>query len=232
MDNLQEEIDKENELEDKYTKLFKKYVQVTSIQELQDEEQYVCPNATYTLCRMHSVGAFGLPKSDARLYDLCRESAESGNALAQYLYANLCFNDKLEECENLPEAGHKEIAFHWWEKSAKQGYLEAQIKVADCYLAGIGVAKCEQKALEWYLKSSKPKLDLAQNTLENDNSTLIQDNRELIDTVKRLLKDKRELIETNTKLMNDIEPKKEQPKKEQSKLKNWFKKLKGKHNDK
>jgi hypothetical protein len=201
MDKLQAEIDKVNKLEDKYTKLFKKYGQVKSIQELQDEEQYGCPNATYTLCRIHSVGAFGLPKCNLREYDLCRESAESGNALAQYLYGTLCFKDKLEECENLPEAGYKEIAFHWWEKSAKQGYTCAQIRVAECYLAGIGVAQCEQKALEWYLTSSKPKLDLTQNTLENDNTILIQENRDLIDTVKGLLKDKRELIETNTKLM-------------------------------
>ena len=96
-------------------------------------------------------------------------------------------------------------AFLWWKKSAKQGNTDAQFKVAECYSTGTGVKEDYEKALAWLKLASKPKLDLAQNTLENDNSTLIQENRELIETVKGLIKDKKKLMEDNTKLMKGKE---------------------------
>ena len=221
MDKLQAEIDKVNELEDKYTDFHKKYLINGYNKVIGDRADKGCANAEYTLCQIkYRRNNFGEGCTWSP-YRLAESSAKQGNAFAQCFWGNYCF-----------EEGKVEEGFEWYMKSAKQGYIVAQIKVAECYYNGEGVEKNYDKAYEWLNISSRPQLDLTQNKLQNDNSTLILENRDLIETVKRLLQDKKKLINDNTKLINDIEPEKEQPKKEQSKLKNWFKKLKGKHNDK
>jgi hypothetical protein len=223
MDNLQAEIDKVNELENKYTDFHKKYLINGYYGDIAQRADQGCAGAQFIAFQMGSGKAYYKRYSDASNY--CKESAAQGNALAQCFLGDYYFEQ--DTVKAVKEA------FKWYMKSAKQGNVVAQIKVAECYYHGKGVEKDHHKAMEWMGRASKPKLDLPQNTLENHNATLIQENIDLIENVKVLLKDKKKLINDNTKLINDIESKKEQskkeqPKKEQSKLKNWFKKLKGK----
>ena len=217
MDKLQAEIDKVNELEDKYADFHKKYLITGSFEDIEDQAKEGCAKAQYVLSQSGKLGKHSAHES--LCYGL--DSANQGNTFAQCYIGDRYFRD-----------GEVKDGLRWYMKSAKQGYIVAQIKVAECYYNGEGVEKNYDKAYEWLNISSRPQLDLTQNKLQNDNSTLILENRDLIETVKGLLQDKKKLINDNTKLINDIEPEKEQPKKEQSKLKNWFKKLKGKHNDK
>jgi len=216
MNNLQAKIEAINELENKYKDFHKKYLINGYNETIEDRADKGCANAKYTLCQIkYCKNNFGEGWTRGT-YNLAESSAKQGNAFAQCFLGNYCF-----------EEGKVEEGFEWYMKSAKQGYIVAQIKVAECYYNGEGVEEDYNKAYEWLNISSRPQLDLTQNTLQNDNSTLILENRDLIETVKGLLQDKKKLINDNTKLINDIESKKEQ-----SKLKNWFKKLKGKHNDK
>ena len=46
-------------------------------------------------------------------------------------------------------------AFIWYEKSAQQGYMNAQCNFATMYLNGLGVVKDEKKAFIWYEKSAQ-----------------------------------------------------------------------------
>ena len=239
-DKLQAQIEAVNELEDKYKDFYEKYLITRYYCEIETRAIRGCADAQFIAFQMGSGKAHYKKYSNA--FDFCQSSAKQGNALAQYFLGDSYF-----------KRGEFKEAFKWYKKSAKQNNVLAQIKVAECYYDGKGVEKSWNRATEWMSRASKPKLDLPQNTLENDNTILMLENRDLIETVKGLqttvkglqttvkglLKDKRELIENNTKLINDIEqpkkeqPKKEQSKKEQSKLKNWFKKLKGKtQNDK
>lgn len=54
-------------------------------------------------------------------------------------------------------------AISWIRKSAKQGFLAAQINLGRIYEQGIGVKKDLDKALEWYRKAAKQGNELAKN---------------------------------------------------------------------
>ena len=174
MDKLQAEIDKVNELDYKYKDFHKKYLIAGSFKDIEDQADQECAKSQYVLSQFYNSKKLG-KHSDHESFCYGLDSANQGNAFAQCYIGDRYFMD-----------GEVKDGLRWYMKSAKQGNVSAQIKVAECYYTGKGVAKCKQKALAWLKLASKPKLDLAQNTLENDNSTLILENRDLIDTVKRL----------------------------------------------
>ena len=53
-------------------------------------------------------------------------------------------------------------ALFWYEEVAKQGYIEAQMRLGEMYFRGLGISKDYKKALYWYKKvtSSQNNLDL------------------------------------------------------------------------
>ena len=192
-DKLQAEIDKVNELEDKYKDFYEKYLITPYYWVIEKRAIRGCADAQFIAFQMGSGKAHYEKYSYA--FDFCQSSAKQGNALAQYFLGDSYF-----------KRGEFKEGFKWYMKSATQNNVLAQIKVAECYYDGKGVERNWNKSTEWMSRASKPKLDLPQNTLQNDNTILILENRDLIETVKGLkglqttvkglLKDKRELIET------------------------------------
>ena len=79
-------------------------------------------------------------------YDLL-ESADQGDASAQYKVG--------EWIENRGKDDYYKIAVLWFRKAALQGYVEAQLKLANCYKEGCGVTRSKYEALKWYKKASK-----------------------------------------------------------------------------
>lgn len=69
--------------------------------------------------------------------------AESGDAESQNDFGLICEMN-----------GKKEDAFRWFEKSANQGWVEAEYNLARCYGLGIGCQKDQSKAAEIYKKSA------------------------------------------------------------------------------
>lgn len=58
-----------------------------------------------------------------------------------------------------------EAAFKYYLQSAKAGYIDAYVKVGDCYEQGWGVEINNEKALEWYKKSAYASVALGQYLL-------------------------------------------------------------------
>jgi TPR repeat protein len=53
----------------------------------------------------------------------------------------------------------------WYSKAAAQSYVAAEIRLADCYSYGRGVARDKVKAAEWYRKAAEQDDPGAQGTL-------------------------------------------------------------------
>ena len=45
-------------------------------------------------------------------------------------------------------------AAEWWQKAAKQGYVQAQYNLGVMYANGTGVEQSDEKAVEWYQKAA------------------------------------------------------------------------------
>jgi TPR repeat protein len=69
----------------------------------------------------------------------CRQAAEQGDAEAQHCLGR--------EEENLR---HHEKAFDWYKKSAEQGHINAQFRLALAYEKGQGIAQNHEQAVCWY----------------------------------------------------------------------------------
>ena len=57
------------------------------------------------------------------------------------------------------------IAFEWYEKSANQGYVLAQVELGFCYMYGLGVGQDCAKALGYYHKAAEQNNAIAQRHL-------------------------------------------------------------------
>lgn len=86
-------------------------------------------------------------KSLIRFHHDLLESADQGDASAQYKVG--------EWIENRAKDDYNKIAVLWFRKAALQGYVEAQLKLANCYKEGRGVTRSKYEALKWYKKASK-----------------------------------------------------------------------------
>lgn len=80
------------------------------------------------------------------------QEAKNGNVIAQFQLGDL-YSTGLDD--GVPKFTY--LAFIWYSKSAKRGFLPAQFAVAECYYKGNGIEKNLQKALKWYLKAYKRK---------------------------------------------------------------------------
>lgn len=79
--------------------------------------------------------------------DLYRRSAEQGNALGQ--------NNLADYLRGLGVRQSYSDAFFWFQKSAEQGYIAAQIKLGFLLMNGLGTAKDPAAAYFWILAASK-----------------------------------------------------------------------------
>lgn len=140
------------------------------------------PDAQYILGMSYYYGEDVVQDKQVGIYWL-QKSAEQNHALAQFNLAHFYFRDhsKVDKSEaldllkkaaeqNLPEAQYylytiysndyyfittKNIpeAITWLRKSAENGYVEAQLKLASHYYKGIGVSKNETEGRRWYSKA-------------------------------------------------------------------------------
>ena len=87
--------------------------------------------------------------------DLLKKNAESGNAEAQFYYS---YNFKRYKIR----AGN---CLKWLLKSAEQGFVNAQYRVAMCYASGKGAPIDSKECLKWMLKAAMQGLNQAQREL-------------------------------------------------------------------
>lgn len=76
------------------------------------------------------------------------EQAESGDMVAQYLYADSLTNWR-------PKEDDYKKAIIWLKKSAEQGYNPAQCSLGDYYRFGRGIKKDYVQAVYWYKRSAE-----------------------------------------------------------------------------
>lgn len=81
--------------------------------------------------------------------------AQTGDKEAQYKYAR-----KLTSLH--PGAADYQKAIIWLQKSAEQGYVNAQNELGYWFHMGYGVAKDQKKAFSWYKKAAEQGYDIAQ----------------------------------------------------------------------
>lgn len=98
-----------------------------------------------------------------RIIASIRELAEKGDGEAQFFYA-LHFEDI--NALGLNFSYDEEKAFHWYKRSADNGYFEAFNPVANMYDGGFGTPKNLSKAFEYYRKGVEAKDQLAIDNLE------------------------------------------------------------------
>lgn len=104
----------------------------TEIDEIRKEIYYVCNKINIK---------YILEKS---IKDNCSES--------QYKLAKFYMKEKNNEKQ----------AFYWYKKSAEQGHINAQYKVADCYAIGKGVEFNLNEAVSWCIKAALQNHKVAQ----------------------------------------------------------------------
>ncbi len=91
-------------------------------------------DAQYYVSRFCAEG-YGTPKNEEVAHNWLSRSAENGNYWGQYLLGNIANN-----------GGRYEEAFDWYQKSAMQGYAEAQCKLGLAYYFGSGTGTDKDKA--------------------------------------------------------------------------------------
>ena len=95
----------------------------------------------------------GHPESVERMADLhkleaTRQSAEQGDAEAQYQFAECCFwGTDMEEDE--------EEAVKWYRMAADQEHARAQAQLGLCYYDGMGVEEDVVEAVKWWSKAAQ-----------------------------------------------------------------------------
>jgi TPR repeat protein len=88
-------------------------------------------------------------------FELLKTNAESGNAAAQFYYS---YNFKRYK----ERSGN---CLKWLLKSAEQGFVNAQYRVAMCYASGDGAPNDSRECLKWLLKAAMQGLNRAQREL-------------------------------------------------------------------
>ena len=124
-------------------------------------------------CYEHGLG---VEKDKYKAFECYMQSAQVGDAIAQFNVARMFEYDKkyeeaVEFYEKAAKQGHMTsqrklgnyyfygrgvrrnytTAVQWYEKAAKQGDKEAQIDIAECYYDGAGVAQNYLRAVKWYV---------------------------------------------------------------------------------
>lgn len=146
------------------------------------------PAAQYDVALMYANGV-GVGKNVAQAFAWAKAAAEKGHTAAQYLLGSAysgglgtakdeqkAFSWFIKAHEHGSEkaslklakvlaAQQSTLAFQFALESAEKGHAEAQLTVADCYAAGIGVPPDADLALLWYQRAAQQGLAAAQFAL-------------------------------------------------------------------
>lgn len=104
------------------------------------------PEGQLLLAYCYEVGA-GVPKDPQQVMNLMTRAAEAGNAEAQFNLA-LNYSQGINGAEK-----NEQKTFEWAQKSASQGYAQAERLLGACYEYGFGVNGNQELANEWYAKA-------------------------------------------------------------------------------
>lgn len=103
--------------------------------------------AQVLLAYCYEIGA-GVPKNPQEVQNLMTRAAESGNPEAQ-------FNLAINYSQGINGAPKNEVtSFQWAQRSAQQGYAQAERFLGACYEYGFGVNADAALAQEWYQKAA------------------------------------------------------------------------------
>lgn len=112
--------------------------------QLAAEQNY--SEAQVLLAYCYEIGA-GVPKNPQQVMNLMTRAAESGNPEAQF---NLAINYS-QGLYGAPK--NEQASFLWAERSASQGYAQAERFLGACYEYGFGTNANPALAQEWYAKA-------------------------------------------------------------------------------
>ena len=87
----------------------------------------------------------GVEKNVSKAIDLFRESAELGNAEAQWM-VGLVYDKGVDGIVTK----NPRKALRWYRESAEQGYVNAMVSLGNCYVNGVGVTEDPREAVRWY----------------------------------------------------------------------------------
>lgn len=118
--------------------------------QLAAEQNY--SEAQVLLAYCYEIGA-GVPKDPQQVMNLLTRAAESGNAEAQF---NLALNYS-QGVNGAPK--NEQASFQWAERSANQGYAQAERFLGACYEYGFGTNANAALAQEWYARAAAKGLD-------------------------------------------------------------------------
>ena len=154
----------------------------------QKEAKKNSPRALYILGYMYQLG-INVPQNFELAGHYLQQSADLGDAEAQYLYAYLVFSEKIPNVDQRlsvlyfqqaaaqqdPRAQYmlgvihaqgklglekdEKDAFKYYKQAADNGFARAQVEVSKCYSLGLGVPVDEKTAVE-YLKKAVENDDL------------------------------------------------------------------------
>ncbi len=112
-------------------------------------------HAQYNVAKCYEMG-YGTDKNETIALEWLSRSAENGNSDAQYEFGCIADNSK-----------RYEEAFGWYQKSALQGHVQAQLRLGLLYYWGLGVVEDNQKAFEWFSRSAEAGFNWAKYWLGN-----------------------------------------------------------------
>lgn len=90
----------------------------------------------------------GVPKSETEAFRWWRRAADQGNADAQNMMGNCCYNGYGVE-------RNYSYAVGWYRLAAEQGHAEAMYHLGVCYYYGYGVTRNTTEALNWYRRAAE-----------------------------------------------------------------------------
>ena len=146
-------------------------------------------DAQIKLARCYEEG-YGVYKDIEAAIKWYKKAADKGDSIAKQRYLKLRYADKIYEaviryrmellvaadndnrnsqyllgewlsCHN-DQSSYREEAFFWYEKAAKNGHVDAMLKLGECYENGTGVYSNYYEAIRWYKKAAKSGNDSAQ----------------------------------------------------------------------
>jgi hypothetical protein len=145
--------------------------------------------ARFELGRIYEYGKEGVAKDYEQALFWYQKAVEHGSKLAKGLVENLQQQmQSIEECRQAAEQGDAEAqywlggeeyhsenhekALEFYQKSAKQGHINAQFHLAQIYENGQGVAQNQEQAIYWYRQIAER--DITQLEIDNTQFDLNQ----------------------------------------------------------
>ena len=124
----------------------------------------------------------GVPKSITEAFRWWRWAADQGNADAQNMMGNCCYNGYGVEKND-------SYAATWYYMAAQQGQAEAMLNLGTCYYYGYGVPRNATEANNWYRRAAERGNESAirlLNGTQNRNYNSSRSSQSNIDSIRRI----------------------------------------------